>query len=66
MTTDRPEWATTDFAVVDEESATKPGDQYTVLARFNTEDEAVAFLDTQDPEKVARGGFGIDGPTEDW
>lgn len=52
-------------AVIDEESATKVGDQYTVLARFATPAEAERFIaDHDDQEKVARGGFGIDVPEE--
>lgn len=53
------------WAVVDEESATKVGEVATVLGRFDSLEEAEAYIaDHPDQEKVERGGFGIDSPTE--
>lgn len=50
-------------AVVDEESAPNPGDIHTVVARFETADQAGQWLGQHsDQEKVRRGGFGIDAP----
>lgn len=39
--------------------------RYRVKARFDTESEAVAWLATQDAEKVKRGDFEICGPPDD-
>lgn len=51
------------FAIVDLESATEPGEQYRVVYRFATAELATAYLGAHpDQEKVARGGFAIDGP----
>jgi hypothetical protein len=50
-------------ALVDEESKPNP----TVIGRFSTIDEAVEEinrLEKTQPEKVHRGGFGIDAPEE--
>lgn len=50
-------------AVIDEESASKPGEQFTILARFATIKEAEEWIGSQpDKDKVARGGYGIDAP----
>lgn len=48
-------------ALIDEESKPNP----TVIDRFNTIQEAVARIDEYEktqPDKVYRGGFGIDAP----
>lgn len=50
--------------VIDNESATKPGQRLRTLAQYicsDAEDKAVAWIDRfGDPEKTARGGYGID------
>lgn len=49
------------FCVVDEESEPNP----VVLQRFATLAEAeawIAEMEKSNPEKVHRGGYGIDGP----
>jgi delta-aminolevulinic acid dehydratase/porphobilinogen synthase len=52
-------------AVVDNESATKPGGHCTVLKRFGTVKEAETWIAAlPDAAKVARGGYGIDAPEE--
>jgi hypothetical protein len=51
--------------ITDEESATKPGDRLRVVARFNTVKEAedwIAEREKIDPDKVHRGGYGINAP----
>lgn len=53
------------WVVTDAESAKAPGDRLTVLGRFPTEQAAAEWIGRQDPAKVARGGFGLDGPPED-
>lgn len=50
-------------AVVDMDSATQPGEQFTVVHRCHSEQEAVVWLSQhEDQEKVERGGFGVDAP----
>lgn len=50
-------------AVIDEESASKPGERLTVLKRFATIREAETWIGEQpDKAKVQRGGYGIDAP----
>ncbi len=50
-------------SVIDEESASKPGERYVVLERFATVREAEEWIgDHPDQERVLRGGFGIDAP----
>jgi hypothetical protein len=51
------------WAVTDMEQKTAEG-RLVVLGYFSTEREAAKWIDTQDPAKVKRGGFGLDGPTE--
>ncbi len=49
--------------VVDMDSATKPGDIFTVVADFVGDDalaKAVSWVDNQDSEDVMRGRYGID------
>jgi hypothetical protein len=51
--------------VVDNESATKPGQRVKVLRRFRTIHEAELWIDTRkDRDKIERGGYGIDAPEE--
>jgi hypothetical protein len=51
------------FALVDEE--TLVDGRHLVVARFATEHEAMVWLDLHhDQEKVYRGGFGLDGPSD--
>lgn len=48
-------------ALIDEETKPNP----TIIGRFHTIDEAVAWIDKEElvnPEKVHRGGYGIDAP----
>jgi hypothetical protein len=53
-------------AVIDMESASKPGEEYTVLARFWHVAEAESWIDHhEDTAKVERGGFGIDAPEDE-
>lgn len=48
-------------AVVDEESASRPGDRVKVIARFATVQEAEEYVGSlPDRAKVERGGYGID------
>jgi hypothetical protein len=50
-------------AIVDMDSASQPGEQYTVVHRCYSEHEAVAWLGQhEDQAKVERGGFGVDVP----
>lgn len=50
-------------AVIDMDTATDPGEQYTVVARFSSEHQAEAWIDQHgDKAKVDRGGYGIDAP----
>lgn len=51
------------WAVIDNEGAVEG--RLPVLGRFDTEDDAARWIDAQDPAKVLRGGFGLDGPAED-
>jgi hypothetical protein len=59
-----------DVAVIDEEQTYVDGHgrtRYVVVAVFATLAEAedfVAELEKRDPEKVHRGGYGIDGPEQ--
>lgn len=49
--------------VIDMDSAHKVGDEFTVLARFQTLWEAEQFIDQYpDQDKVERGGLGLDAP----
>lgn len=50
-------------SIIDMDSASKPGDRYRVIQRFETVLEAEQWIgDHADQEKVVRGGFGIDAP----
>ena len=61
------------WAIIDEETATDGapprvgGPPHVVAGRFASEAEAVAWLEApeRDAAKVARGGYGIDGPGDD-
>jgi len=58
---DKP-WVVTDEETVDENN------QYPIIGQFATESEAEALilkLATDDPEKVARGAYGLVGPADD-
>lgn len=50
------------WTVIDMDSASEPGDKFTVVGRFESEQEASEWIGRQDPAKVERGGFGIDAP----
>lgn len=55
-----PQWS-----IIDMDTANRPGEKYTVLARLFTREAAEAWVAEREkiePEKVHRGGFGIDGP----
>lgn len=49
------------WAVVDNEKRAL-NRRFLVLRRFKLEEEGAAWIDQQDPVKVNRGGFGLDGP----
>ena len=52
------------FTVVDLDSASKPGEIYTVVTRFDTLAEAEAYVaHLPNTEDVERGRYGIDGPS---
>lgn len=55
------------WVVVDMESASSPGERYDVLGEFATHDQAANFIDQQpDKDKIERGGYGIDAPSEEY
>ena len=51
------------YVVIDMDSASVPGDHYTIVAICATLYEAEQWIARHpDKDKVNRGGFGIDGP----
>ena len=55
--TSKPVWVI-DMDILD------PNVQYLPLATFDTLTEAEEWIGRQDPNKVERGGYGIDAPEE--
>lgn len=54
------------YAIVDLDSASKPGDRYVVVARRDTLAEAERYVaELPNVADVERGRYAIDGPSED-